>query len=509
MQQALLRLTVGTASADGSAVGGTVRAITNGTWSEAATTYSTRPAVDGAVLATRTAVKPKDVVDFDVTSGVAGDGTVNLAVVSSSSDWVRYASREATTGRPELRIALTENTPPVVTVLAPATAARVLPGSPVVFTAAAIDAEDGDLGSRIAWSSSLDGPLGTGPTVTAAALRPGLHTVTARVTDAGGLVGQATVAITVVHPPAVTIVAPADGTVVFTSGLPLTLTARATDVEDGDLGAHITWTSDRDGALGTGSSIAAGALTVGTHVIDATVTDADGLRGSTRISVRVRAPNVPPRVTITGPADGTAVPAGTPLNAFFAWNEARWSKDRRYTIARDLFYLYRQFADDEEGMHICVSHIAIHPVIRWRVWPPRTITQRLDPIGDNRTVQEPVQAAKRALRPTTVLIFMAGAWATVNSVWVLGWFGEFDKLAMTRRMLAELFATDIDRDAERCLYIGDSLNDAPMFGFFPYSVAVATVRHYVGRMPALPRWITNGAGGAGFVEIADRLLGGR
>ena len=313
VQQALLRLTVGTASADGSAVGGTVRAITNGTWSEAATAYSTRSAVDGAVLATRTAVKPKDVVDFDVTSGVAGDGTVNLAVVSSSSDWVRYASREATTGRPELRIALTENTPPVVTVLAPATAARVLPGSPVVFTAAAIDAEDGDLGSRIAWSSSLDGPLGTGPTVTAAALRPGLHTVTARVTDAGGLVGQATVAITVVHPPAVTIVAPADGTVVFTSGLPLTLTARATDVEDGDLGAHITWTSDRDGALGTGSSIAAGALTVGTHVIDATVTDADGLRGSTRISVRVRAPNVPPRVTITGPADGTAVPAGTPL----------------------------------------------------------------------------------------------------------------------------------------------------------------------------------------------------
>ena len=103
----------------------------------------------------------------------------------------------------------------------------------------------------------------------------------------------------------------------------------------------------------------------------------------------------------------------------------------------------------------------------------------------------------------------AGARATVNSIWVLGWFGEFDKLAMTRRMLAELFATDIDRDAEGCLYIGDSLNDAPMFGFFPHSVGVATVRHYAGRMPALPRWITNGAGAAGFVEVADRLLGSR
>ncbi|HEV8677781.1 MAG TPA: HAD-IIB family hydrolase [Stellaceae bacterium] len=100
----------------------------------------------------------------------------------------------------------------------------------------------------------------------------------------------------------------------------------------------------------------------------------------------------------------------------------------------------------------------------------------------------------------------AGARTTVNSLWVLGWFGAFDKLAMTRRTMAELFVTDIDRYAEICLYIGDSPNDAPMFGFFPQSVGVATVRHYADRMPALPGWITEGAGGAGFVEIAEALL---
>jgi HAD superfamily hydrolase (TIGR01484 family) len=103
----------------------------------------------------------------------------------------------------------------------------------------------------------------------------------------------------------------------------------------------------------------------------------------------------------------------------------------------------------------------------------------------------------------------AGARATVNSIWVLGWFGDFDKLTMTRRMLAERFATDIDRNAECVLYIGDSLNDAPMFGFFPHSVGVATVRNYADRMSALPRWITKGGGGAGFVEVADALLAGR
>ena len=60
-------------------------------------------------------------------------------------------------------------------------------------------------------------------------------------------------------------------------------------------------------------------------------------------------------------------PAGSPLNAFFAWNEARWLRDRRYTIARDLSYLYRRFKADEARLAVCVCHIAIRPVIRWRV----------------------------------------------------------------------------------------------------------------------------------------------
>jgi ADP-heptose:LPS heptosyltransferase len=59
-------------------------------------------------------------------------------------------------------------------------------------------------------------------------------------------------------------------------------------------------------------------------------------------------------------------PAGTPLNAFLAWNEARRLTDRRYTIARDLLYLYWRFKADESGLAVCVCHIAVRPVIRWR-----------------------------------------------------------------------------------------------------------------------------------------------
>ena len=59
-------------------------------------------------------------------------------------------------------------------------------------------------------------------------------------------------------------------------------------------------------------------------------------------------------------------PAGTPLNAFLAWNEARWTQDRRYTIACDLLNLHRRFNADGAGLTVCVSHMAVRPVIRRR-----------------------------------------------------------------------------------------------------------------------------------------------
>jgi ADP-heptose:LPS heptosyltransferase len=70
--------------------------------------------------------------------------------------------------------------------------------------------------------------------------------------------------------------------------------------------------------------------------------------------------------TLPRPLGAADFPEGTPLNAFFAWNEARRRRDRRYTIACDLSYLCRRFNTDQAGFTVCVSHIAIRPVIRWR-----------------------------------------------------------------------------------------------------------------------------------------------
>jgi ADP-heptose:LPS heptosyltransferase len=62
--------------------------------------------------------------------------------------------------------------------------------------------------------------------------------------------------------------------------------------------------------------------------------------------------------------------AGTPLCAFFAWNEAQRWPDRRYTIACDLYHLYRRFGGDRAGTAACVSHLAMRPLIRRRSRPP-------------------------------------------------------------------------------------------------------------------------------------------
>jgi len=77
----------------------------SGPWSEA-TTYRVRPAVVGPPLATAGAVAPNQVVDFDVTKAIQGDGTVNFALVSASTDYVGYRSREAASGKPQLIVTL-------------------------------------------------------------------------------------------------------------------------------------------------------------------------------------------------------------------------------------------------------------------------------------------------------------------------------------------------------------------------------------------------------------------
>lgn len=114
----------------------------------------------------------------------------------------------------------------------------------------------------------------------------------------------------------------------------------------------------------------------------------------------------------------------------------------------------------------------------------------------------PIEEAERI----AALMRADGLTAKVSSIHVNGWFGDYDKLAMAKRLFAERFAIDLQAANSAVVYAGDSPNDAPMFGFFEKSVGVANVRRFAARLAAEPKFITQAAAGEGFAELAQHLL---
>jgi len=204
---------------------------------------------------------------------------------------------------------------PALTIANPADGTTVIAGTQLTFNGTATDIEDGNLNSGIAWSSSRDGSLGTGASVSPV-LSAGTHTITASITDSAAhtVTKSITVSVTALGnaPPQLSIANPADGTTVA-SGTALAFSGSATDQEDGNLSASITWNSSRDGNLGTGASVTP-ILTVGTHTITATITDSAAQTVTKSITVTVTAlANAPPQLSIISPADGTTITGGASL----------------------------------------------------------------------------------------------------------------------------------------------------------------------------------------------------
>ena len=113
---------------------------------------------------------------------------------------------------------------------------------------------------------------------------------------------------------------------------------------------------------------------------------------------------------------------------------------------------------------------------------------------------------REAVDRIVALMQVRGLTAKVSSIHVNGWFGNYDKLAATRRLMREEFRVDLEAERGSYVFVGDSPNDAPMFAFFPHSIGVANIRDFSGRLAHDPRYVTAAAAGAGFREVADFLL---
>src|SRR5207249_1132421 len=286
------------------------------------------PVVTIASPASSTKVRAGSPVIFSATATSGTDGVISSLLkwtssrdgqigtgagltTSSLSAGVHTITASATdsvklTGSSQLTLTIEADAPPVVTITSPARGNKFRPGQPITFAGTAIDSIDGDRPSAIVWTSDRDGAIGTGGSFNRATLSRGTHTLTASITDTAGLSASATTHVTVLDdaPPVVTITAPT--ATLFADGKPITFTATAIDTIDGDRSSTITWTSNRDGAIGTGASFTASSLSIGVHTITASATDLANLAGMAQITLEVRH-QAAPTVAITAPADNTEV----------------------------------------------------------------------------------------------------------------------------------------------------------------------------------------------------------
>ena len=216
------------------------------------------------------------------------------------------------------------NTPPTVTITEPLTGSTFAPGTPITFSADITDAEDGAndaFTGTIQWAAGDRRliPFGTARTVTVSDLSPGLQTVRITVTDSEGLTAEDAIEITISEelapvntPPTVSITTPSEGQS-FQAGTPVIFTGVAND-PDGptDLSSQISWTSNLDGPIGNGAGFNSTTLSVGSHLITASVTDAASATTTDTVTITVTAiPMVPPpTVTITSPAAGSTFVTG-------------------------------------------------------------------------------------------------------------------------------------------------------------------------------------------------------
>ncbi len=301
---------------------------------------NTAPSVTITAPATGASFTEGDSVSFAGTASDSEDGdiTASLAWTSSLDGSIGsaggFSTAGLTVGTHTITAAVTDsgglpgsdgisvsidpvpNTEPTVTITAPANGSTFIQGDSVNFTGSGTDTEDGDITASLAWTSSLDGAIGSGGSFLSTALTVGTHTITASLTDSGGLPGNDAISVTIDQvpntEPTVTITAPANGST-FIDGDSVGFVGTATDTEDGDIAANLSWSSNLDGAIGSGAGFSTSALSVGTHTITAAVTDSGGLPGNNAISVTINA-NVAPTVTITAPLTGSTLIDGNSVS---------------------------------------------------------------------------------------------------------------------------------------------------------------------------------------------------
>ena len=232
-------------------------------------------------------------------SGVQGNEDSSPHSIISGGQFVLFSSQSRnlvpgdTNEATDLFIAKTASNLellPTITIQAPLASDRYLPNETIDFIASANDPQEGSISSSIVWSSNRDGLLGVGDYLQAP-LTKGYHEITAQVVGPFGTAVETIYDLVVANnPPQVQIASPIDGAVFTTADL-VTLTASASDSEDGDLSSGIQWLDQYGGNWGYGPSVSQ-YMGGGVYTVSANVSDQNGATATDSVSFTVV--NLPP-----------------------------------------------------------------------------------------------------------------------------------------------------------------------------------------------------------------------
>jgi HAD superfamily hydrolase (TIGR01484 family) len=118
---------------------------------------------------------------------------------------------------------------------------------------------------------------------------------------------------------------------------------------------------------------------------------------------------------------------------------------------------------------------------------------------------EEVSLTKEDAELVVHLLRKAGFTAVRSSVHVNFGPPHFDKLSACMTVVRQVLSGDPD-DLSPYVFVGDALNDAPMFGGFPSSVGVANVRAWWDELTSKPAYVTERPEGAGLRELIAHVM---
>jgi len=118
---------------------------------------------------------------------------------------------------------------------------------------------------------------------------------------------------------------------------------------------------------------------------------------------------------------------------------------------------------------------------------------------------EEAELSKEDAEACVAILRKAGFTAVRSSVHVNFCPPHFDKLSACMTVVRQVLGGDAN-DLSQYVYVGDALNDAPMFGGFPSSVGVANVKAWWDDLAFKPAYLTERPEGAGLRELIAHLM---